>query len=143
MNSLDAVTPAREDSMNVAWIAGRFLLVGLVLSVAFVSLGSDYSRSSLYDNQESGGYASDETQELVGDPEDLVKDWEKDLGKPKFVLMVTGRQHGYIEPCGCITLARQKGGCGDMPFKKFFRHEAGMSFQSTRAIKFAVSDSSL
>jgi hypothetical protein len=96
--------------MNVAWIAGRFLLVGLVLSVAFVSLGSDYSRSSLYDNQESGGYASDETQELVGDPEDLVKDWEKDLGKPKFVLMVTGRQHGYIEPCGCITLARQKGG---------------------------------
>lgn len=39
-------------------------------------------------------------------PEDVAQDWEK----PDFTLFVTGRQHGYIEPCGCITLARQKGG---------------------------------
>ena len=30
--------------------------------------------------------------------------------KPKFVLFLTGRQHGYIEPCGCTGLSNQKGG---------------------------------
>ena len=29
---------------------------------------------------------------------------------PATVLVVTGRQHGYIEPCGCTGLANQKGG---------------------------------
>ena len=50
---------------------------------------------------------SDESEdEKIGKAEDLVKDWSK----PTFALFITGRQHGYIEPCGCITLARQKGG---------------------------------
>jgi len=91
--------------MKVAWIAGRFLIAGLVLSVIFVSLGSGYSRPTVNPNQD-GWSASGQSADKVGKPEDLVKDW----AKPKFVLMVTGRQHGYIEPCGCITLARQKGG---------------------------------
>lgn len=38
--------------------------------------------------------------------EDLVKDWEK----PDFALFISGRLHGYIEPCGCVGLDRQKGG---------------------------------
>jgi len=38
--------------------------------------------------------------------EDLVKEWEK----PDFVLFVSGRLHGYIEPCGCTGLENQKGG---------------------------------
>lgn len=29
---------------------------------------------------------------------------------PSVVLLVTGQQHGYIEPCGCTQLANQKGG---------------------------------
>lgn len=29
---------------------------------------------------------------------------------PPVALVVTGRQHGYIEPCGCTGLERQKGG---------------------------------
>ena len=29
---------------------------------------------------------------------------------PDLALVVTGRQHGYIEPCGCTGLDRQKGG---------------------------------
>ncbi len=29
---------------------------------------------------------------------------------PDVALVVTGRQHGYIEPCGCTGLERQKGG---------------------------------
>ena len=43
---------------------------------------------------------------VMKDPNDIAKDWEK----PDVTLFISGRQHGYIEPCGCITLARQKGG---------------------------------
>ncbi len=31
-------------------------------------------------------------------------------GAPKAVLFITGRQYGYIEPCGCTGLDNQKGG---------------------------------
>lgn len=46
---------------------------------------------------------SEQVQERA---EDLLSDWQK----PDIALFITGRQHGYIEPCGCITLAKQKGG---------------------------------
>jgi hypothetical protein len=36
----------------------------------------------------------------------LFKGWPK----PKLVLVFTGNQSGYIEPCGCTGLANQKGG---------------------------------
>jgi hypothetical protein len=32
--------------------------------------------------------------------------------QPKLTLVITGRQHGYIEPCGCAGLDRMKGGIG-------------------------------
>lgn len=38
--------------------------------------------------------------------EALFVDWPR----PLLALMVTGRQHGYIEPCGCAGLENQKGG---------------------------------
>ena len=38
--------------------------------------------------------------------ENLVKDW----AKPEVTLFITGRLHGYIEPCGCTGLTNQKGG---------------------------------
>ncbi len=31
-------------------------------------------------------------------------------GTPRVVLLISGQQHGYIEPCGCTQLANQKGG---------------------------------
>lgn len=36
----------------------------------------------------------------------LFKDWPQ----PQAALFITGRQHGYIEPCGCVGLENQKGG---------------------------------
>jgi hypothetical protein len=39
-------------------------------------------------------------------PEPLFEGWPE----PKLVLFLTGRQNGYIEPCGCTGLANQKGG---------------------------------
>jgi hypothetical protein len=38
--------------------------------------------------------------------EALFVDWPQ----PAFVLVVTGQQQGYIEPCGCTGLENQKGG---------------------------------
>ena len=38
--------------------------------------------------------------------EELLREWEK----PEFALFISGRLHGYIEPCGCVGLDRQKGG---------------------------------
>ncbi|MFT7638781.1 MAG: hypothetical protein ACI9G1_000506 [Pirellulaceae bacterium] len=38
--------------------------------------------------------------------EPIFVGWEK----PDVTLFLTGRQHGYIEPCGCTGLASQKGG---------------------------------
>lgn len=32
--------------------------------------------------------------------------------KPKLALVITGRQDGYLEPCGCAGLENQKGGLG-------------------------------
>lgn len=49
----------------------------------------------------TNGPASDEKTK-----EALFADWDK----PKLVLTFSGRQHGYIEPCGCTGLANQKGG---------------------------------
>ncbi|MFK7736685.1 MAG: multiheme c-type cytochrome [Pirellulaceae bacterium] len=36
----------------------------------------------------------------------LAQDWPE----PQAVLFVSGQQHGYIEPCGCTGLDKQKGG---------------------------------
>ncbi len=40
------------------------------------------------------------------DFEPLFQNWEN----PEIVLFISGRQHGYIEPCGCTGLDRAKGG---------------------------------
>jgi hypothetical protein len=95
--------------MKQAWISGRFLFGGIAILGPFVSLGSDRPDSSIrlnQDTEDAGASNTSQDDEKIGKAEDLVKDWEK----PKFVLFISGRQHGYIEPCGCITLARQKGG---------------------------------
>lgn len=43
--------------------------------------------------------------DVIGQPDDY-NTWPA----PDVSLVVTGRQHGYIEPCGCTGLERQKGG---------------------------------
>lgn len=48
---------------------------------------------------------ADELPEGVEGPENY-KTWKR----PDVTLVVTGQQHGYIEPCGCTGLERQKGG---------------------------------
>lgn len=48
------------------------------------------------------------SEETTGQPtaQAEFKDWLK----PDVVLLISGQQQGYIEPCGCTGLANQKGG---------------------------------
>ncbi len=89
--------------MNKFWIAGRFLVITLFVSGLVASLGWKPATWSVWDFADSA---------IVQDADDATEDKPlcKDWQQPDIVLFVTGRQHGYIEPCGCITLARQKGG---------------------------------
>ena len=41
-----------------------------------------------------------------GAQQPLFEGW----GQPQLVFMLSGRQNGYLEPCGCTGLANQKGG---------------------------------
>ena len=81
-------------------------------------VGTDLSTSS--DNAAANESANAGTQAIgqdsaAGDQFDLI-DMEaaanawKDWPRPEALLVITGRQHGYIEPCGCTGLDRQKGG---------------------------------
>ena len=77
----------------------------MLISTATINVDNDDDdKSETVEKGDSGdqkwgaGKHSNETE--------ILKDWEK----PVFTLLVTGRQFGYIEPCGCTGLFNQKGG---------------------------------
>ncbi len=49
---------------------------------------------------------SDEEYDPVAENGEIFVGWEK----PKVALLISGRQDGYLEPCGCAGLDRMKGG---------------------------------
>ena len=60
-------------------------------------------------NSGSQGQQDDSTRDtnrLAGKPSQLYAGWEN----PQDILVFTGRQFGYVEPCGCTGLELQKGG---------------------------------
>lgn len=61
----------------------------------------------------NGHEASAKGKEAAPDPKAKAKKREPlfvGWPDPQFVLFVTGRQEGYVEPCGCTGLTNQKGG---------------------------------
>ncbi len=46
------------------------------------------------------------------DPEKVNGKFFENWPKPDLAILITGRQDGYIEPCGCAGLENQKGGIG-------------------------------
>lgn len=119
-------------AMKRSWMNKRILVVWMAVASMVVSVGCGMPMSSLHallarqlqttasglmatifplsDSDEpdepDAGESADEDSEPDEKAEDLVVDWQK----PVFALFVTGRQHGYIEPCGCTGLENQKGG---------------------------------
>jgi hypothetical protein len=72
-----------------------------------VTLGDAPTDPQLATGDESSANSSETIPagENRGGPEDW-RQWDS----PEVVLVVTGQQHGYIEPCGCTGLENQKGG---------------------------------
>ncbi|QDV54485.1 multiheme c-type cytochrome [Rosistilla oblonga] len=59
-------------------------------------------------NEPAEAPAAEPTASPAADTE--VDDRWKQWPKPSAVMLFTGEQHGYIEPCGCTGLENQKGG---------------------------------
>ncbi len=104
VNKTGIVASVIAASMALALIAigcnENYQIVGMVSTP--YTIDSIIAKRANTDDQDDK-YKS---KEPLPDPNDLIKDWEK----PIFALFVSGRQHGYIEPCGCTGLDRQKGG---------------------------------
>ena len=70
--------------------------------------------SKSFDTRESIAEEAEapEPNQLVSHPvgNDRLKTLFKDWAEPDVAVVITGRQHGYIEPCGCTGLANQLGG---------------------------------
>ena len=54
----------------------------------------------------SKGKQSDKLYDPIAENGEIFVDWQK----PKVALVISGRQDGYLEPCGCAGLERMKGG---------------------------------
>ena len=92
-------------SATVAFAALSIFLPGCENSASL--LGSLWQAPLLGLIEPASAPTDDKDKKQANDAaEKLVKDWEK----PDLTLFVTGRLHGYIEPCGCSGLTNQKGG---------------------------------
>ncbi|MCA9108003.1 MAG: hypothetical protein KDA83_21525, partial [Planctomycetales bacterium] len=71
--------------------------------------------ASTNEGNEPSGEPTEPGEEPAAPSDDPVAPGEEIVeyegwGEPAVVFFVTGRQNGYIEPCGCTGLANQKGG---------------------------------
>ncbi len=87
----------------IGGMTGLLIAIGCDANSASRSLGLTSIVPTSDDDEEKVEQKDESKKE---DENDLLKDWKK----PLFALFVTGRQSGYIEPCGCTGLYNQKGG---------------------------------
>jgi hypothetical protein len=73
--------------MKRIWLIGSFSLVNVIVFLTAIFHAADNTNPTPAGRKEFEGWT-----------------------KPKAALFLTGRQHGYIEPCGCTGLDNQKGG---------------------------------
>jgi hypothetical protein len=92
------------------------------------SAGSDQARPTTPPSTGNDGEGAERTPAGVdsssheADPAEWFVDWPT----PGLVIAMTGRQNGYLEPCGCTGLANQKGGLARRAsFFDQLRHEQG------------------
>ncbi len=88
---------------TITCTAALLIALGCDQHTTFIGATVPSGFTTLLDTQDDEGKLDPSES---GTAEDLLKDW----AKPDFALFISGRQHGYLEPCGCITLALQKGG---------------------------------
>jgi len=87
-------------------MTGRFRAIVALLGIGLIVLLA--GRILGYLSSSPQALAGDEVVPLAeqSDPLAVVDAWPK----PDVLLVVSGRQHGYIEPCGCTGLESARGG---------------------------------
>jgi len=108
-------SPDRLRSLYLSGVVGAFLLA--VLSVLATDRGGATAANPQPSAATGPAGAKKNADGTFGkDHIDPVKmngpifvDWDQPA-KPRAVLLFTGAQNGYIEPCGCAGLENQKGG---------------------------------
>ena len=114
--------PANTATTSLPLYLTRFAATGLFVASTLLVIGCENPASllstvisspfSFFSNGESktpktkAPVQESSSSNKSGSADELVKGWEK----PDLTLFVTGRLHGYIEPCGCTGLSNQKGG---------------------------------
>lgn len=118
--------PTKTGSASQSGFIGKIAVTALLAAVTISSVGCDGSVSllnkivshsmSLFLSEPANGKPTNPVSATGTEKEedtptfppatDIAGDWDK----PDITLFVTGRLHGYIEPCGCTGLANQKGG---------------------------------
>ncbi len=86
-----------------------FIFSPKLILTALISLSLGFGYFCPQQEQETAktkSKSSDENEKTKTKFEPLFVKWKK----PAFALFISGRQHGYIEPCGCTGLDKQKGG---------------------------------
>tara|TARA_B100000809_G_scaffold204659_1_gene206077 strand:+ start:861 stop:2477 length:1617 start_codon:yes stop_codon:yes gene_type:complete len=61
------------------------------------------------DGEQGSAIAENREEGESGPGESSEQSW-KSWPRPELAIVITGRQHGYLEPCGCTGLDYQKGG---------------------------------
>ena len=96
--------------------ATRFLTWGLVAALPLLTVALAVLAQSSGKAKPAGraATAADGKQPAADgappDPAQAREEYFKGWPKPKLAIVITGRQDGYIEPCGCAGLENQKGG---------------------------------
>ena len=109
------MNPAKPTQAKLPLYFTRFVSTALFLATTLLVLGCEnpaslismvmHSPFSIFSAGDSNAI-QDESEKESQAAEELVKGWDK----PDLTLFITGRLHGYIEPCGCTGLTNQKGG---------------------------------
>lgn len=93
----------RGSSIRGATLALLLLLATALASVAGCWSGGSAAPQDASPSPSAGGYGKPKAPPTF---EPLFQDWPQ----PQLALVLTGEQDGYLEPCGCAGLDRQKGG---------------------------------
>ena len=102
------MTQKRLQATSIMWffvVLVTCLAIGCDLSISLLSSSIGTTLTAPETPAWNSPRGADDKQQLPP-AKDLVKDWDQ----PDVTLFVTGRLHGYMEPCGCTGLETQKGG---------------------------------
>ncbi len=95
--------------LTVAAFVFAYVVVSTLITGGFrtTSTAPGSSSTRIQQEPEAKSISPQEGSAATEDPDkELFVGWDK----PDLAILISGRQNGYIEPCGCTGLQNQKGG---------------------------------